>query len=59
MGELLCWPMDACLLLERGRKLLMLRRAPGAAYAAGLLCPPRVTSKGARTPSALLSVRQP
>jgi hypothetical protein len=37
MAERLCYPVDACLLLERGGKLLMLRRAPGA-YAAGLLC---------------------
>jgi 8-oxo-dGTP diphosphatase len=40
MGERLCCPVDAYLLLERGGKLLMLRRAPDAAYAAGLLCPP-------------------
>ena len=33
-------PVDAYMLLERDGKLLMLRRAPGAAYAAGLLCPP-------------------
>lgn len=39
MAERLCCPVDAYLLLERGGKLLMLRRAPGA-YAAGLLCPP-------------------
>ncbi len=41
MPERLCCPVDAYLLLERGGKLLMLRRAPGA-YAAGLLCPPSV-----------------
>jgi len=39
MPERLCCPMDAYMLLERGGKLLMLRRAPGA-YTAGLLCPP-------------------
>ncbi len=39
-GRLLV-PVDAYLLLERDGKLLMLRRAPGAAYAAGLLCPRR------------------
>jgi 8-oxo-dGTP pyrophosphatase MutT (NUDIX family) len=33
-------PVDAYMLLERDGKLLMLRRSPGAAYAAGLLCPP-------------------
>jgi hypothetical protein len=32
-------PVDAYMLLERDGKLLMLRRSPGAAYAAGLLCP--------------------
>jgi hypothetical protein len=42
MPERLCCPMDAYLLLERDGKLLMLRCAPGAAYAAGLLCPPSV-----------------
>jgi hypothetical protein len=35
-------PVDAYMLLERDGKLLMLRRSPGAAYAAGLLCPPSV-----------------
>lgn len=40
MLERLCCPVDAYLLLERDGKLLMLRRAAGAAYAAGLLCPP-------------------
>ena len=33
-------PVDAYMLLERDGKLLMLRRAPDAAYAAGLLRPP-------------------
>ena len=33
-------PVDAYMLLKRDGKLLMLRRSPGAAYAAGLLCPP-------------------
>lgn len=36
----LCVPVDAYMLLERDGKMLMLRRAPSAAYAAGLLCPP-------------------
>lgn len=40
MAERLCVPVDAYMLLERDGKILMLRRAPGAAYAAGLLCPP-------------------
>jgi 8-oxo-dGTP diphosphatase len=40
MAERLCCPVDAYMLLERGGKLLMLRRAQDAAYAAGLLCPP-------------------
>lgn len=39
MSERVSCPVDAYMLLERGGKLLMLRRAPGA-YAAGLLCPP-------------------
>lgn len=38
--ERLCCPVDAYMLLERGGRLLMLRRAPNAAYAASLLCPP-------------------
>ena len=38
--ERLCCPVDAYMLLERGSMLLMLRRAPNAAYAASLLCPP-------------------
>ena len=38
-GRLLV-PVDTYMLLERDGKLLMLRRAPSAAYAAGLLCPP-------------------
>src|SRR5260370_6705188 len=33
-------PIDAYMLLERDGRMLMLRRAPDAAYAAGLLCPP-------------------
>jgi 8-oxo-dGTP pyrophosphatase MutT (NUDIX family) len=39
MTERVCCPVDAYILLERGGKLLMLRRALGA-YAGGLLCPP-------------------
>jgi len=35
----LCVPVDAYMLLERDGKVLMLRRAAGASYAAGLLCP--------------------
>jgi 8-oxo-dGTP pyrophosphatase MutT (NUDIX family) len=38
-GRLLV-PVDAYMLLGRDGKLLLLRRAPGATYAAGLLCPP-------------------
>jgi hypothetical protein len=41
MAERLCCPVDAYMLLERDGRLLMLRRAPGASYAAGLLCPPQ------------------
>ena len=37
------------MLLERGGRLLMLRRAPNAAYAASLLAPPRGTSSQAKT----------
>jgi 8-oxo-dGTP diphosphatase len=33
-------PMDAYMLLERDGQVLMMRRAEGATYAAGLLCPP-------------------
>ncbi len=40
MAERQCCPVDAYMLLERGGKLLMLRRYPDAAYAANLLCPP-------------------
>jgi 8-oxo-dGTP pyrophosphatase MutT (NUDIX family) len=36
----LCCPVDVYMLLERGGRLLMLRRAAGAAYAPLLLCPP-------------------
>jgi 8-oxo-dGTP pyrophosphatase MutT (NUDIX family) len=38
--ERLRCPVDAYMLLERGSRLLMLRRAPNAAYAPSLLCPP-------------------
>jgi hypothetical protein len=38
-GRLLV-PVDAYMLLGRDGKLLMLRRAPDASYAAGPLCPP-------------------
>src|SRR5689334_2814975 len=40
MAGRLCVPVDAYMLLERDGRILMLRRAAGAAYAAGLLCPP-------------------
>ncbi len=36
----LCCPVYVYMLLERGGRLLMLRRAAGAAYAPLLLCPP-------------------
>jgi 8-oxo-dGTP pyrophosphatase MutT (NUDIX family) len=38
--ERLSCPVDAYMLLERGGRLLMLRRAASAAYAPLLLCPP-------------------
>jgi len=40
MAGRLCVPVDAYMLLERDGRILMLRRAAGAAHAAGLLCPP-------------------
>jgi 8-oxo-dGTP pyrophosphatase MutT (NUDIX family) len=40
MAGRLCVPVDAYMLLERNGKVLMLRRAASARYAAGLLCPP-------------------
>jgi 8-oxo-dGTP pyrophosphatase MutT (NUDIX family) len=40
MAGRLCVPVDAYMLLERDGKVLMLRRAAEASYAAGLLCPP-------------------
>ena len=40
MAGRLCVPVDAYMLLERDGKVLMLRRAARASYAAGLLCPP-------------------
>ena len=40
MRERLCCPVDVYMLLERGGRLLLLRRAAGAAYAPLLLCPP-------------------
>src|SRR5260370_18519880 len=40
MPQRLCCPVDAYMLLERGGRLLMLRRATDASYAASLLCPP-------------------
>jgi 8-oxo-dGTP pyrophosphatase MutT (NUDIX family) len=40
MAERLCCPVDAYMLLERGGKLLTLRRSASAAYAPLLLCPP-------------------
>ena len=40
MAGRLCVPVDAYMLLERDGHILMLRRAAGATYAAGLLCPP-------------------
>ena len=40
MAGRLCVPVDAYMLLERDGRILMLRRAAEAAYAAGLLCPP-------------------
>lgn len=40
MAGHLCVPVDAYMLLERDGKVLLLRRAARASYAAGLLCPP-------------------
>jgi 8-oxo-dGTP diphosphatase len=40
MRERLCCPVDVYMLLEREGRVLMLRRAAGAAYAPLLLCPP-------------------
>ncbi len=40
MPKRACCPVDAYMLLERGGRLLMLRRAADAAYAPNLLCPP-------------------
>jgi 8-oxo-dGTP pyrophosphatase MutT (NUDIX family) len=40
MAGHLCMPVDAYMLLERDGKVLLLRRAARASYAAGLLCPP-------------------
>jgi len=40
MLERLCCPVDVYMVLERDGRLLMLRRAAGAAYAPLLLCPP-------------------
>ena len=40
MQERWCCPVDAYMLLERDGHVLMLRRAPYAAYASSLLCPP-------------------
>jgi 8-oxo-dGTP pyrophosphatase MutT (NUDIX family) len=40
MAERQYCPIDAYMLLERAGRVLMLRRSPDAAYAAGLLCPP-------------------
>ena len=48
MAGRLCVPVDAYMLLERDGKILMLRRAAAAAYAAGLLCPRRDMSMSAR-----------
>ena len=51
MAERLCVPVDAYMLLERDARILMLRRASGATYAAGLLCPPSGHVEGGETVS--------
>jgi hypothetical protein len=59
MTDRLLVPVDAYLLLERDGKLLMLRRAPGASYAAGLLCPPSGHVEAGETVSAATSTKSP
>jgi 8-oxo-dGTP pyrophosphatase MutT (NUDIX family) len=51
MAGRLCVPVESYMLLERDGRILILRRAAGATYAAGLLCPPSEHAEAGETVS--------